>query len=462
MASILIIEKEQKWRDFLGETLSGSYQISYCTANKDIIQKIKLVHFDVILLDLQEGSEKLMQTLADVKRSLPFTPIIITCRTEKAELVVAAIKQGGIDFIVKPYTAAKITVSLENALETVSLKNEIDYLRREQDVIYDINKIISHSASMKQVINDIRKFAKTDSTILMTGETGTGKSLMSGAIHYNSLRRGKPFVTINCANIQETLLESELFGHEKGSFTGAEKLRVGRFEQANGGSIFLDEIGEMGLALQSKLLRVIEDKAFERVGGNRTIHSDVRIIAATNKNLEQLVAVGSFREDLFYRINVLPIRLPALRQRKECLVPLSYFLLEKIGRSMHKTITGFSEPVLESIKSYSWPGNIRQLANTIERALLLEENSVIHSANFFIPGETVTAAHQPQLAGQSSFLPRERPTLFENEKERIVQALEETLWIQKDAANLLGISPRVLNHKIKKFGITHPRWRKNK
>nr|MBF0220883.1 sigma-54-dependent Fis family transcriptional regulator [Desulfobulbaceae bacterium] len=461
MASILIIEKEQEWRDFLGESLSGNYQISYCTASKDLGQKIKLVHFDVILLDLGDGEGKFLNIISEVKRDLPFTPVIITCRTEKAELVVAAVKQGAFDFVIKPYTATKIKVSLEKALENVSLKNEIDYLRREQDVIYDINKIIAHSSSMKQVIVDIRKFSKTDSTILMTGETGTGKSLLSGAIHYNSLRRGKPFVTINCANIQETLLESELFGHEKGAFTGADKLRIGRFEQANGGSIFLDEIGEMSLALQAKLLRVIEDKAFERVGGNRTIHSDVRIIAATNKNLEKLVANGEFREDLFYRINVLPIRLPALRNRKECLVPLSYYLLDKIGRSMHKTITGFSDPVLRSIKAYSWPGNIRQLANTVERALLLEENSVIHDSSFFLPVE-VSSDNRSDESVPAVFVPPERHTLIDSEKDRIIQALEESLWIQKDAALLLGISPRVLNHKIKKFGITHSRWRRNR
>ena len=459
MNSILIIEKEQKWRDFLSETLSGNFHVSYCTANRDIAQKIQLVHFDIVLLDLYDGDIKLLKVMDEIQKLLPFTPVVMTCNTEKVELVVAAIKKGAFDFIIKPYTATKIKVALEKALENVSLRNEINYLRREQDIIYDINKIIAHSSSMGRVIEDIQKFSKTDSTILMTGETGTGKSLMSGAVHYNSLRRGKAFVTINCANIQETLLESELFGHEKGSFTGADKMRVGRFEQANGGSIFLDEIGEMSLPLQAKLLRVIEDKAFERVGGNRTIHSDVRIIAATNKNLEALVSEGRFREDLFYRINVLPISLPPLRQRLECLEPLSYFLLDKIGRSLRKKITGFSPPVIDSIIAYSWPGNIRQLANTIERAMLLEETDVIQPENFIIPGEVrqnISPATSPPL----NSVPQRR-NLSDNEKDNILQALEETLWIQKDAAKLLGVSPRVLNHKIKKLGITHQRWRKH-
>jgi len=460
MYSLLIVEAEQKWRDFLTEALSNDYVISYCSPDRDIDQKIKLAHFDVIILDLGAGDGSCLKGLEEIKKMVPFTPVVLTCRNENAELIVAAIKAGAFDFILKPYTAAKIKVALEKALENVSLKNEINYLRREQDVIYDLDKIIAFSAPMRRVIDDIRKFAQTDSTILMTGETGTGKSLLSGAIHYNSLRRNKPFVKINCANIQETLLESELFGHEKGAFTGADKLRVGRFEQANGGSIFLDEIGEMSVGLQAKLLRVIEDKAFERVGGNRTIHSDVRIIAATNKDLLALVNDNKFREDLFYRLNVLPIRLPPLRERHECLLPLAEYLLDKIGRDLRKRVSAFSPEVKNAIRAYSWPGNIRQLANTIERALLLEDGPIITMDNFFLPPEKDASTQPSTPAGSpSSSAPL---NLKDIEKERIIEALEKSLWVQKDAAKLLGISPRVLNHKIKKFGITHKRWRKHR
>lgn len=457
MSSLLVIENDEQWRDLLMDALSGDYLVSYCSTGGDIVQKIKLAHFDLVLLDLENGGPGPLAVLVEVKRLLPFTPVVVTCRTEKAEVVVSAIKLGAQDFIVKPYTAATIKVSLGKALENISLKHEINCLRREQDVIYDLDKIIASSKSMQRVIADVRKFSRTDSTIMLTGETGTGKSLLAGAIHYNSLRRHKPFVTINCANMQETLLESELFGHEKGSFTGADKLRIGRFEQANGGSIFLDEIAEMSLALQSKLLRVIEQKVFERVGGNLTIYSDVRIIAATNKNLEDLVAEGKFREDLFYRINVLPVRLPPLRERQECLVPLANFLLGKIGRSMHKHIVGFSEQVLERIISHPWPGNIRQLANTIERALLLENGALITLENFFLPDDTGSRPATGATAKSSEGL-----CLVDHEKEAIVAALKKTLWVQKEAALLLGVSPRVLNHKIKKFGITNPRWRCHK
>ena len=465
MRSLLVIEGDEQWRNFLAEALSGAYQISYCTAGRDLANKIALVHFDIVLLDLGDGDPNLLSALDSLRRRLPFTPVILTSRTEKAELVVSAIKRGGADFLVKPYTALAIQTCLDKAIENVSLKNEINYLRHEQDVIYDLGKIVALSKSMRRVMDTIRKFAATDSTVLMTGETGTGKSLLAGAVHYNSRRRAKPLVTINCANIQETLLESELFGHEKGSFTGADKLRIGRFEQANGGSIFLDEIGEMGLGLQAKLLRVIEQKAFERVGGNRTIHVDVRIIAATNKDLESLAATGAFREDLFYRINVLPIRVPPLRDRHECLAPLAHFLLEKIGRSMRTRKEGFAPEVLEAISRYSWPGNIRQLANTIERALLLEEGPLITAENFLLPAERRPAlAEAPAPSGPDAGPSPEPATglsLLNHERETILAALDKTLWIQKDAARLLGVSPRVLNHKIRKFGIVHARWRRN-
>ncbi len=461
MQTILIIEAEQKWRDFLYDSLSTEYQISYCSGSRDLAKKIKLVQFDVILLDLHDENEAMLAALDEIKKISSCTPVVITSQVERADLVVSAIKHGAFDFIIKPYTAAKIKTALAKGLENVSLKNELDYLRRKQDVIYDLNKIIAVSGVMKQVLEGIKKFSQTDSTILMTGETGTGKSMLSGAIHYNSLRRPKPFVKINCANIQETLLESELFGHEKGAFTGADKLRIGRFEQANGGSIFLDEIGEMTMVLQAKLLRVIEDKSFERVGGNRTIHSNVRIIAATNKNLDDLVAHGKFREDLFYRINVLPICLPPLRQRHACLEPLAKFLLDKLCRSLRKHISGFSPDAMDAIQDYPWPGNIRQLANTIERAILVENDEIIKLSSLMLPNRVQSEISA--TAVQTTPVVRDRTlVLSDSERDNIIAALEKTLWIQKDAAQILGVSPRVLNHKIKKLGITHKRWRKFK
>jgi len=307
------------------------------------------------------------------------------------------------------------------------------------------------------MISTLKKFAQTDSTILITGETGTGKSFLSGAVHYNSHRRNKPFIKINCANLPETLLESELFGHEKGAFTGANKTRVGRLEQAKDGTVFLDEIGEMSAALQAKLLRVLEEKSFERVGGNRTITSDVRIIAATNRKPEDQVSDGSFREDLYYRLNVLRVHIPPLRERHECIEPLSDYLLDKICRNLKKKINGFAPQVLGAFKSYSWPGNIRQLANTIERAAILEETGLIEPQHVILPD----LKKIPSPSGDGPTL-RPAESLAYKEKETILNALEECLWIQKDAARKLGITPRALNYKVKKFNITHARWRKNK
>jgi DNA-binding NtrC family response regulator len=374
---------------------------------------------------------------------------------QQADINVKAIKAGAADFVTKPFTAEKIKLSLEKALENLSLKNEIDYLRREQDVIYAYDRIIAVSPVMQEVLATIDKLARTESTILVTGETGTGKSFLSGTIHFNSPRRQKPFIKVNCANIPEALLESELFGHEKGAFTGADKTRSGRFEQANGGTIFLDEFCELGSGLQAKLLRALEDKSFERLGGNKTIRADTRIIAATNRDIEAQVRDGNFREDLYYRINVLRIHLPPLRDRRECIEPLTHYLVGKLSRSLKKRIDTVAPEVIRLFLEYPWPGNVRQLSNTIERAILLEDTRMIQSENVSLPDVASPAAQLPPPPASLKLSEAE-------EKQLIHQALEDNLWIQKDAARQLGISPRALNYRIKKFGIVHARWRKHK
>ncbi|MGA7877702.1 MAG: sigma-54 dependent transcriptional regulator, partial [Desulfoferrobacter sp.] len=303
MRKILIINEDPSWRKSLGKALSPSHAVSYWPDGKGMEEILRQTRFDAILLNIQLQQEDGFKLLRWLRKAVEHVPVIVTSEIEKSELIVKSVKEGAFDFISKPFSAEKIGLVIERALENRGLKNEIDYLRRRQDVIYDFDAIVAVSPSMKQVINTIKKFANTDSTILITGETGTGKSFLSGSVHFNSSRHKKPFININCANIHETLLESELFGHERGAFTGASKTRIGRLEQGNGGTVFLDEIGEMSLALQSKFLRVLESKSFERVGGNQTIYSDVRIIAATNKILEEEVRTGRFREDLYYRIN---------------------------------------------------------------------------------------------------------------------------------------------------------------
>lgn len=459
MRNILVINDDSSWRAFLSKAIVLPDQVTYWPNGKSIAKVLEETRYDVILLSIQMRQDDGFKLLRWLKSSAEHIPVIVTSEIEQSELVVKAVKEGAFDFVAKPFSAEKINLVMDRALENRGLKNEIDYLRRKQDVVYDFDQIIAYSSSMKQVLNTIRKFANTESTILITGETGTGKSFLSGSIHFNSCRKKKPFININCANIHETLLESELFGHEKGSFTGANKTRIGRLEQGNGGTVFLDEIGEMSLALQSKFLRVLEDKCFERVGGNQTIYSDVRIIAATNKVLENEVNTGKFREDLYYRINVLRVHLPPLRERRECIEPLADVLLEKACCSLRKRITRFSPEVVNIFKHYSWPGNIRQLANTIERAAILEETSVITKENVLLT-ELAQAPKAPAPGNSQSQLPIK--SLESNEKDAILRALEECTWIQKDAANKLGISPRALNYKIRKLGITHSRWLKNK
>jgi len=453
MAAILIIEQDVTWRTRLVEALAPTHHLTFCKSPAKAVAPLRKAAYEVIICDLTAAREEAVEFIQDLVQEVPQSRIMVTSPEERAEFIVRLIRLGVFDFIGKPYSVDRIRLAVSQAMENRSLKNEIDYLRRQQDVVYDFSKIIAKSRSMQQVMGTMKKLANTDSTVLVTGETGTGKSVLSGSMHFNSARRDKPFVKITCANIPEALLESELFGHEKGAFTGANKTRVGRLEQANGGTVFLDEIGELSPALQAKLLQVLEDKSFERVGGNRTIRSDIRIITATNRNLEQRVADRTFREDLYYRINVLRVHLPPLRERPDCIEPLAYHLLEKICRSVKKRVDGFSPEVITRFKSYSWPGNIRELSNVIERAVIIEDGLTIERDSVSLP--------EP-VSGRQSESRTDSLELNNNERSLILQALEESLWIQRDAAARLGITPRILNYKIKKFGITHPRWRKNK
>jgi len=449
--SILVYKCLDACSNNLTEALEDAAKLTFLNDPKSFKQEIKKNHYDVIILNVSQSDKAAFSLLKYSVKQLPFTPVIITSKSDNSEFIVDAIKQGAYDFIAQPFANAKLQLIAQRAIKQRKLQNEIDYLRGKQDIIYDFDMIVAESPSIKKVIKSLRKFSDTDSTILITGDTGTGKSFLSGSIHYNSHRRNHPFIKINCANIPESLLESELFGHEKGSFTGADKQRIGRFEQADGGTIFLDEIGEINMEIQTKLLRVLEEKSFERVGGNKTIKVDVRLIAATNKDLGKQISLGKFREDLFYRINVLPVHLPALKERVECIEPLSMVMLKKGCANLKKKITGFSPTSMEIIKSYNWPGNIRQLTNTIERAIILEDNDIIGPESISIPN-----FHQPTIP------PGSHEPLSAHEKDLILRALKDNLWVQKNAAVRLGISPRALNYKIKKFEITHPNWRKNR
>jgi DNA-binding NtrC family response regulator len=452
---ILIIGETEKETRQLADALGSGYSISAAPGVLDAAGRIKKETFKVIIYDLHDANSYIEDIIGNLQQLTPLTPVIVVGPLQDAQLIVKAIKAGATDYITRPFVEEKMRLAVHQALENRSLKNEIDYLRRQQDVVYDHDRIIAVSPAMKEVMDSIRRLAQTESTILMTGETGTGKSFLSGNIHFNSSRKAKPFIKVNCANIPETLMESELFGHEKGAFTGADKVRIGRFEQADGGTLFLDEFCELSLDLQAKLLRVLEEKTFERLGGSKTIHADTRIIAATNRDIEALVREGRFREDLYYRINVLRIHMPPLRERTECIDPLSYHLLGRLSRAVNKQVDTLSPEVLVLFKTYPWPGNIRQLSNSIERAIFLSDGPAIEAVHISLP--QVNASPAAPASPQHHL----RLSAAE-EKELIYRALQKNLWIQKDAAAELGLTPRALNYRIKKHGITHTRWRKNR
>ena len=463
MNTILIYDSSPQTAAATVAALEGRCVLRCTLDIAEFQEEINERQYDLVFLDIDAAEGQSMGLLEKVHGRNPLLPIIITSKSEKVELIVKAINAGACDFLVHPLSKERINLSVDRAIEIRDQRNEIDYLRRKQDIVYNLNDVIAESPEMKEIIKSLERFAKTDSTILITGDTGTGKSFLSGTVHFNSPRRKKPFVKINCANIPVDLLESELFGHEKGAFTGADKLRIGRFEQASGGTIFLDEIGEMSMGLQTKLLRVLEEKSFERVGGNRTSHADVRIIAATNKNLPQQVEKGLFREDLYYRINVLPVRLPSLKERRQCLEPLARTLLQKCGISLRRSIKGFTDEAMAQIIAYDWPGNIRQLANTIERAVILEDGGLIHADNLALPvaRSGAVSPSSPGVADAPGKAAGTTNSLANQERDLILKTLEECLWVQKNAAGKLGISPRALNYKINKLGITHPHWRRN-
>jgi len=451
---ILIIGETEGETRRLSNALVSDFSISAARNVPDAAGRLKKETFNVIIFDLRDEGSDPENTIKALQQSAPRTPIIFTGPSQDAALIVKAIKAGAADFITRPIVDEKLQLAVNQAIEKRSMKNEIDYLRRQQDVVYDYDRIIAVSPAMREIMDTIKRLAQTDSTILMTGETGTGKSFLSGNIHYNSPRRAKPFIKVNCANIPETLLESELFGHEKGAFTGADKTRTGRFEQAERGTLFLDEFCELSFDLQAKLLRVLEEKAFERLGGNKTISIDTRIIAATNRDIEALVQEGKFREDLYYRVNVLRIHMPPLRERTECIEPLAYLMLDRLSRAVKKRVDTLSPEVLVMLKTYPWRGNIRELSNAIERAIFLADSSEIGATQISIP----QISEWPVSAAPSKHL----RLSDEEERQMIFRALEKNLWIQKDAARELGLSPRALNYRIQKHGITHDRWRRNK
>src|ERR1700752_322280 len=378
MGLILIADDHDALRRGLVRGLTeAGHEVEEASNGNAAIERLHESYFDVVLSDLKMGGSDGMDVLRTTRAMHPTTAVILMTAFGSVQTAVEAMKVGAFDYVQKPFEIEEMEVKIEKALEVKRLKHELEYLRGTQQDIYEFDRIVCSSPALQRVLDIVKKVAKSNTTVLIRGETGTGKELIAGAIHHNSLRNSRNFVKVNCAALQENLLESELFGHEKGAFTGADKQRIGRFEQADGGTLFLDEIGDMSPSTQAKILRVMQEHEFERLGGPRTFCVDVRVSAATNSDLSAMVQSGRFREDLYYRLNVVSIEMPPLRERKDDIVPLAGFFIRRFSAELKKKIEGL-EPEAQKLRMrVNWPGNIRELQNTIERAMLRAEGRAL-------------------------------------------------------------------------------------
>jgi DNA-binding NtrC family response regulator len=461
MPSILVVEQDPEMKEIFVNGLSKEvgYQVEAArdgSLAKSFIDKNK---FDFVITDIEAQDTEGQNIFDYIVDKFPETRCIILSKNASIRDSVEAIKKGAIDFLASPVNIEELIKVIKNAeVESRFCRHR----RREEDQTenHKFGDLVGKSPEITAVFNKIKKVANTDSTVLITGESGTGKELIAMAIHCNSDRCEKPLVVINCGAIPGELLESELFGHEKGAFTGAHRTRIGRFEIADGGSIFLDEIGDMSPDLQVKLLRVLQEQSFERVGSTKSIKVDIRIIAATNKNLKSSIEAGSFREDLYYRLNVIPIEVPPLRKRKSD-IPLliNHFLKRLGGRRRHerKRMKSFSDQATDLLMEYDWPGNIRELENMIERLSVLVENDVIQVQDLpdRIRGELPGMQKHALISLQDGFGFNDAVENYQ--KNLILQALKQTNWIKSKAAELLKMNRTTLVEKIKKMQIEEPR-----
>ena len=459
MARILVADDHDALRRGLALSLTtAGHDVDEAPNGNAALERLHEGYFDVVVSDLKMGGSDGLDVLRTTKSLHPTASVILMTAFGSVTTAVEAMKHGAFDYVQKPFELEEMEVKVEKALELKRLRNELDYLRNERQENYDFDRIVGGSESLGRVLGVVRKVAKSNSTVLIRGETGTGKELIAGAIHHNSLRSARNFVKVNCAALQENLLESELFGHEKGAFTGADRQRIGRFEQADGGTLFLDEIGDMSASTQAKILRVLQEHEFERLGGTRTIKVDVRLIAATNRDLPTMVEGGSFREDLYYRLNVVAIEMPPLRERKEDIKDLAQFFIRRFSGELKKKVEDLEGDALKLLMRYHWPGNIRELENAIERAMLLADGAHIAVDDLRLGDSTTTGSSREGASIVK--IPPTGVALEEVERLTLIEALKMSNWVQKDAAELLSISPRVMNYKIKTLGIDYARGRR--
>lgn len=449
---ILVIEDDPSFRAMLLEALAGKgYQPVCAGSAEEGIALLKKEPFDLVMTDVMLPGMSGIEGVSLLKEADPEVDIIVMTAFSSREKALEAIKRGAYDFFSKPFSLAEMEIVIKRALERRSLRTELRTLRRELEAGGGIPTIIGRSDAMQRVVDMVHRVAALDTTVLITGESGTGKELISDAVWALSNRADEPFVKVNCAAIPENLLESELFGHEKGSFTGALALKKGKFELAQKGTIMLDELGEMPLLLQPKLLRAVEQKQIERVGGAKPIDIDIRIIAATNQDLEQRIEEKQFRADLYYRLSVASIKIPPLRDRKEDLPLLVDHFLDRINVRLGADLRGVSRDAMDMLYQYDWPGNVRQLANLLERAVILSSGDLLTVDDFSEAFQTKVEAAGPR--GRSREAASLRETLEDVERNMIISAMQKSGGVQKDAAKLLGVSPKNLWNKLQKHGI---------
>lgn len=448
--SILVVEDGKSQREMLRDFLvDKGYDVLEARDGNEALDHVSQNYFDLLLVDYKMPGMDGLNVLEEVKRINPEIDVIMMTAYGTIETAVNAMKAGAYDYITKPVELEELLILIDRLSKQRTLIKENEILReelREKGVTTD--QIICQSTAMKDVINLAGRVAISRATVLMQGESGTGKELLAKLIHTLSSRSQKPMITVNCAALPETLLESELFGHERGAFTGASRRRIGRFEQADAGTLFLDEIGELPSSVQVKLLRFLQEREFQRLGGNQTIKSDVRIISATNQDLETKRKEGSFREDLFYRLNVVPITIPPLRERKEDLPPLIGHFLEYFAAENKKEIHGISAEAKDLLLKYDYPGNVRELKNIIERATVITRGTIISSRDLPFPSNSSLARQ-----GGVKNLGTLKESMEDLECRMIEEAMKETENHQTRAAGLLGISERMLRYKLKKYGL---------
>lgn len=447
---ILVVDDDTLFRDFLKETLDRkkTYDVNTAKNGPQALRQMEEDEYDLILLDIRMPGMDGIQVLEKANKIQPDSRVLMITAHATIANAVEAMRSGAYDYIEKPCTPDEIEVRIQRALENQQLKQENQRLRSELQERYSFGNMVGKSQKMEEIFELIKTVSRSRSTILITGESGTGKELVARAIHYNSPRRNSPFIKLNCAALPQELIESELFGHEKGSFTGAIKQAKGRFELADGGTLLLDEISEIKPPLQAKLLRVLQEREFERIGSGTSIRIDVRIVATTNRNLQEEIQKGNFREDLFYRLNVIPTRLPSLRERKDDIPNLISHFLSKYNKENDKKISGITEKALELLLAYNWPGNIRELENYIERAVVICQDLQIDESHLpleILRGESTSGSEDTNLqVGQ---------TVREIEKKLILKTLETNDGNRTAAADMLGISSRTLRNKLHEYGL---------